>query len=116
MAIVRLACRTGALPRRIVIDVIDNDEIEPPVAIEIQEGGRRAPEDAIEAGLAADMREGAVALVIEEPGHASCTKSSPFASVTSSNQGGTLASSAVEGTGVGRQPDRKATSESRKQA
>src|SRR5262249_51405182 len=45
----------------------DDDEVEPAVAVEIDEAGRGAPEGAVEAGRAGDVEELAAALVEEQP-------------------------------------------------
>src|SRR5205807_10428530 len=60
-AVILLAAGRGARPGRIVIDVVDDDEVEPAVAVEFEEVGRGAPERVPEAGLFADVLELAAA-------------------------------------------------------
>src|SRR5262249_34729486 len=50
---------------RVVVDVVDHDQVEPAVAIEVEEGGRGAPGRVAQAGLARDIPELAPALPVE---------------------------------------------------
>ncbi len=62
-----LAAPAGAGERFRIIEVVDDDQVEPAVAVEIEEGRRRGPERIIEARLAGDFEESPLALVEEEP-------------------------------------------------
>ncbi len=59
--------RAEAALRRIVIDIMDDDQVEPAVAIEIDKAGRSGPMDAIETRFLGDLRKRAVAIVEKQP-------------------------------------------------
>src|SRR5207244_1251627 len=78
---VQLAARTGeharatevlvalgsqAVAFRVVIEVVDDDEIEEAVAVEVEEGSGHGPQGIVEAGLGTDVGEAATALVEEQ--------------------------------------------------
>src|SRR6185437_939555 len=65
MAKIECAVKESARHRGIVSDVVDNNEIEPAVAVVIHEGGRGSPARILQASLMRDIGERAVA-VIEE--------------------------------------------------
>ncbi len=65
--IFRSAAHIGTGPARTVIEIVNDDKIEPTVAIVIDERRRRAPENEIKTGRACDVSEGAVAIVEEQP-------------------------------------------------
>src|SRR5207247_6318725 len=52
--------------RRIVVDIVGDDEVEPAVAVVIEEAGRRGPQGVFDSGGLGDVDEGAVAVVAEE--------------------------------------------------
>jgi hypothetical protein len=57
----------GAGQRRVVLHVIDHDEVEPAIAVVVEESSRGPPRRVVQAGLFGDLGEGAVAVVQEQP-------------------------------------------------
>src|SRR3989442_15805650 len=68
MAVVRFPSLVGAAPRGIVIDIVDDHEIEPTVAIIVHKASRASPQHIVQARFVADVGEGAIAIVENQPG------------------------------------------------
>jgi hypothetical protein len=66
VAVVPPALAVVAQHGRVVLHVVDHDQVEPPVAVVVHERGRRAPQHAVEAGGPRRVGERAVAVVEEE--------------------------------------------------
>src|SRR5207248_954379 len=65
-AVVGAAAGHAAGPGGVVIDVVDDDQVEPAVAVVIEEGRRGPPQRVVQARLPGDVGEGAIAVVQEE--------------------------------------------------
>src|SRR5262249_27015232 len=63
--VIALAAGVRAWPTRVVIDVVDDDQVEPAVAVVIEERRRRSPGAVAQARVRGDVAEGAVAVVQE---------------------------------------------------
>src|SRR5579871_1186534 len=65
-AIIRRAAGAGARPRRIVLDVIDHDQIEPAIPIEVEKSRRGRPSGIVQTRLLGCIQEAAIALIEKE--------------------------------------------------
>src|SRR5205823_12146993 len=64
-AVLRLAAGSAG-PGGVVVDVVDDDKVEPAVLVVVEESGRRAPGGVVQAGFPGHLDEFPLALVEEQ--------------------------------------------------